>query len=277
MIATMQPLSPRKRRTYLFVLIALFFVIVPVVILYASGYRFKGEFGFVQTGGIFISVPRSEITVLMNGEVVGQSGVLRKTFYISDLPPGSYVMQAMREGYYPWHRTLIVQPRLVTDANVFLVSEDPELFELTVATTTSTTTRRIARELYNSYITAFNMAPPTTTPQTAQGALFVEQGDLYLRWLEAEQTPPSTFCLAPASCVQEIPIESGRPRTATAAFWRGGIVYTTLEGGVYVAEGDIRPTAVVAPLYPVRGATFRIIDGHLIIKDGNKLYEIDGL
>ena len=41
-----------------------------------------------------------------------------------------------------------------------------------------------------------------------------------------------------------------------------------------MTEGDVRPTEVFAPLYPVRGATFRILDDRLIVKDGKRLYEI---
>jgi len=273
----MQPLSPKKRRLYLYVLVALFFLCFPIVILYASGYRFKGEFGFVQTGGIYLSVSHGDTVISLNGEEIGESGILRKSFYISDLSPGSYVVQATQDEYHPWLRTLVVESELVTDANVLLLPLEPNILELTLATTTSTTTRRVSRVAYNEYLDAFDTPPSTTTPHTSQGALFIEGGNLFLRWLNTEDSPPSPYCLEPSFCVKEIAIETGRQRTAHTAFWGGGIVYTTLEGGVFMTEGDARPTTITALLYPVRGATFRIVDERLIIKDGNKLYEIQEL
>lgn len=273
----MQPLSPKKRRLYLYLLVGLFFIIVPIVILYASGYRFKGEFGFVQTGGIYLSVSQSGTAVSLNGEEIGESGILRKSFYISDLSPGSYVIQAAQEGYHPWLRTLVVESELVTDANILLVPLDPVIVELSFSSTAATTAKRVSREVYNQYLDAFDARPSTTTPHTSQGALFVERGNLFLRWEDANTSPPSSFCLEPSSCTREISIEIGRQTTAHTAFWGGGIVYTTLEGGVFMTEGDIRPTTITAQLYPVRGATFRIVDERLIIKDGNKLYEVSEL
>lgn len=273
----MQPLSPKKRRMYLYVLVALFFLLFPIVVLYASGYRFKGEFGFVQTGGIYISVSHGDTVISMNGEEIGESGILRKTFYISDLSPGSYVIQATQEGYHPWLRTLTVESELVTDAHVLLFPLEANIIQLTFATTTSTTTKRISRTEYNEYLDVFDAPPSTTTPHTSQGALFIENGNLFLRWSGTNDSPPSAYCKEPSSCTTEIAIETGRQRTAHTGFWGEGIVYTTLEGGVFITEGDIRPSTIAAPLYPVRGSTFRIIDDRLIIKDGNKLYEISEL
>jgi len=273
----MQPLSPRKRRIYLYSLILLFFVLFPIIILFAAGYRFKGEIGFVKTGGIYLAVPYSGALVSMNGEEIGESGLLKKSFYIGDLSPGAYILQVTREGDYPWHRTLIVESQLVTDADILLVSEDPDVVELSFDPKAATTTRHISKAAYDEYLLAFDEPAPTTTPETPRGILSLEQGNVFLRWTDIDNSPSSFYCTQPSKCVTEIPIETSKQNTIAVGFFGGGIVYATQEAGIFVTEGDVRPTEVFAPLYPVRGATFRIISGHLIVKDGKKLYEIQRL
>ena len=76
--------------------------------------------------------------------------------------------------------------------------------------------------------------------------------------------------------MSEIPIEQGKQTAVNAAPSRGGIVYATEEGGIFLAEADIRPTAVSVALYPRRGSESRIIGGKLIVKDGKDSYEIAG-
>ena len=66
-----------KRRVYLVGFVVLFFLCVPVVLLFANGFRFEGGAGFVKTGGIYISVPYADAVVSMNGEEVGTSGLLK--------------------------------------------------------------------------------------------------------------------------------------------------------------------------------------------------------
>ena len=46
----MQPLSKNKRRVYLIGFVALFVLCLPVVLLFANGFRFEGGVGFVKTG-----------------------------------------------------------------------------------------------------------------------------------------------------------------------------------------------------------------------------------
>jgi hypothetical protein len=81
----MQPLSPRIRRLYLFTFIALFFAILPLIILYADGWRYKQGFGFVRTGGVYVAVPYPDadvkLDVSLSAEAASSTG--RSTSAIS--------------------------------------------------------------------------------------------------------------------------------------------------------------------------------------------------
>ena len=272
----MQPLSKNKRRVYLIGFVALFVLCLPVVLLFANGFRFEGGVGFVKTGGIYISVPYADAVVAMNGEEVGTSGLLKRGFYIDDLTPGAYIIAVTREGFRPWYRTLVVEQTLVSDARALLIPEDIEAILLAYGTSTASSTRVISRASYNEYLAAFKLPVATTTPGFSGESIVIEGGNVFVRLTDEGALPTSNFCGRPSFCVSEIPIEQGKQTAVNAAPFKGSIVYATKEGGIFLAEADIRPTAVSVALYSARGSDFRIIGGQLIVKDGKDLYEIDG-
>ena len=283
----MQPLSKRRRRTYLYGLIAVFVVCLPLVMFYANGYRFKNGIGFVRTGSIIISVSESNAMVSLDGVEIGTSGFLRHNFYVDNLTPGAYQVLVTREGDHPWHRTVLVEQELVTDAQAFLIPVEITSVRLVdtvrvASSTIATTTMATSHATYESYRKAFLPSTATSTPIVAlhnptSEVITIKNGDVFVRWIDAGTIPPSRFCRGPSFCGTEIPIEKGSQQAINAKFFGGGVVYTTKEGGVFLSEIDIRPEPLSVQLYPVRGADFRIVGGHLIVKDGTALYEITGL
>ncbi len=264
-------------------LITAFFICLPVVMFYANGYRFKSGEGIVKTGSIIVSVSAADATVLLDGVEVGRSGFLRRNFYISNLTPGSYVIDVAREGDHAWRRTLVVEQEIVTDAQALLVSEEPEVVRLVDATKAASSTISIPHATYTAYLAAFNPPKKATTtplvvaPKMENETVEVENGNVVARWNNEEIIPPSHFCIRPSSCTNEVSVERGAAQATRAEFFDGGVVYTTKEGGVFLGEVDIRPAPLTVSIYAKRGADFRIVDGHLIIKDGTVLYEITGL
>lgn len=276
-----------KRRLYLYGLVLVFIVCFPLVIFYANGYRFKSGIGFVRTGSIIVTVSGSDAVVSLDGEEIGSSGFLRHNFYVDNLTPASYEVLVTHEGDHPWHRTLEVEQELVTDAQAFLVPLEITSVRLVDASkvassSVATTTNAVTHLTYESYRTAFSASNATSTlilalHTPASEVLALGNGNVYAQWTDTDTPPPSRFCLRPSLCSVQIPIEVGKQQAINAEFFGGGVVYTTKEGGIFLSEIDIRPEPVMVQLYPVRGADFRVVGGHLIVKDGSTLYEITGL
>lgn len=284
----MEPLPRRVRTTYLVVLGGLFALIIPVAILYATGYRLT-DFALTPTGGVFVVAPVPDAIVSVNGKQVGTTGLFIKSFYVDDLAPGAYVVSVAKDGYYPWAKTLNVEPSLVTDVAAFMVPEELITREIVVGTTTATTTRGVSRAERATMLAAFATTTRPTTillPQDAEEeapldekdgqGLFIENGNVVLRWLRNPDTTPSGFCMAPSSCAQEFLVESGREVATEALFYRQGALYRTAVGNIYYAETDSRPSPLSVKLYGRKGADFRIVSGDLLVKDGQSLYEISG-
>lgn len=275
----MKPLSPRKRRIYVWLFVLLFFVLVPLALFYASGYRYETGFGLVRTGGMYVSVPYDDASILLDGVEIGQTGFLNKSFYIDDLAPSSYEVSVSREGSRTWTRTLIVEPQVVTRAEVVLIPLSPKFVRLVRGGITSSTTRGVSGDVYDAYSAAFKRYATSTIGKTNEDIIaVVEEGNIniYVRWTDAERRPPDNFCRAPSTCVKELAIETGSETALSVALFDGGVVYATREGGVYFSEVDIRPTPVSAALYSRSGAGARALDDVLIIKDGSTLYEVEG-
>jgi len=273
----MRPLSPRRRRFYLFALTALFFISVPAALLYSSGYRYKSGFGLVKTGGIYLSVPYDDAVVSMNGEEIGTTRFLNKSFYIDDLAPSMYAVHVEREGDHPWYRTLVVEPQLVTRAEVVLIPESPEVIRLTRGGTTGSTTRSLSATLYDSYLKAFATAATSTEIRKSGTTLAatIVGGDVYVHWTDEERVPQDNFCAKPSSCVQSFLVEDGPQNSYSVSFFGEGVVYATRQGGIFFSEIDVRRTPVSVALYPRANADVRVVDDRLIIKDGNALYQIE--
>ena len=278
----MKPLSPLKRRVYLILFAALFCAVVPLALLFAGGWQYKSGYGFVQIGGIFVSVPVSNASITLNGKEVGVSGFFDRTFYLSDLAPSSYVLQVERDGYYAWSRTIVVEPQIVTVATVVMVPKDIRAMRLVPVTQTpvASTSRAVSAAEYRALLAAFDIAATSSVARggTVSGALLsVEDGDVLLKWPHEDRRPPDNFCGRPSFCASEIELEGDRPIATSAVFFGDGVVYATRTGGIFFTDPDIRPTQLVVPLYAHGGTDVRVVGGRLIVHDEDELYEIEGL
>lgn len=284
----MQPVSMRRRLVYLVLSVVAFMVTVPVAVFYASGYRLE-DFSLVETGGVYVSVSTSDAVVSINGKEEGTTSLFVRSFYVDRLNEDFYSVQVSREGYYPWTKKLKVEPSIVTDVFAFLIPQTLSLREIQIDTDdegVASTTRVVSQSEYNSLLKAFvatstlpSAKPSATSTPVATRAgveLYVEKGNLIVRWSRDSKAVPSSFCVEPSSCVYEFSIEKGKDTVKNAQFFLGGIVYATKESGVFLAENDVRPVPLTVPVYSRPGSDFRIINGELIIKDGTTFYEVSG-
>ena len=275
----MQPLSRTVRVTYLIIFSVLFTALIPIVILYAEGWRFSAGLGFYKTGGIYVTVPYTNVSVTLEGRDIGTTGLLQRNFYIDDLPPATYVIRASREGDYPWERMVVVEPQLVTDARVFLASMDPARTELVLSNTATSTGKAISGDVFEDYLAIFATSTHptgTSTPLDLRAGigLTIKNGELFARWIEVDRPLPSNFCLRPSRCLSEIALTRGADSVTHAVFYEDGVLYSTADG-VYYTEVDARPTPRLIAISDVPDADFRIIDGVLVLREGGKLFEVD--
>lgn len=99
-----------------------------MAIRFAQGYRFTlspDQQSMRSTGLLAANSFPTGAQVVVNDKLIGATD---DTFY---LEPGSYNVEISKDGYYPWKKTLEIQPELVVQTNAQLFRRVPTLTPLT--------------------------------------------------------------------------------------------------------------------------------------------------
>ena len=93
-----------RRIIYLFFM-AVFFIVLPFIILSATGYKFNSKKNVLQkTGIIFLETKPKEVNVYLNGQLVEQRTPVR----LKNLLPNKYEIMVSKEGYFTWQKKIDV-------------------------------------------------------------------------------------------------------------------------------------------------------------------------
>lgn len=116
----------RKRRIILAFSCLIFFILAPLLLLYAHGYRIDSHFRISKTGGLYVSSPMSGSEIFVKNNLEKTTNILQTGLFLQDLPEGAYQILVAKEGYWPWLKTLNVKESLVAEARAFLIPQNPE-------------------------------------------------------------------------------------------------------------------------------------------------------
>lgn len=116
-----------KRRLLYGVFVVAFVIAAPLLLLYASGYRYNDRIGIVQkTGAIFVHSNPQDVQIYLNGE---RKKNLGSELRITRLLPEEYDVRISADGYRDWNRMIMVRPFETTFLNhiqLFLNYSVPE-------------------------------------------------------------------------------------------------------------------------------------------------------
>lgn len=120
----------RIRRTITIAFFLFFFIVSPLLLLYASGYRYDFKRGtLLRTGNIFIEATDvKDATVYIDNKPYSE--LLNKKLFLKNLTPGDYTIRIEKEGYTTWEKKLRVDGTLTTflkDVVLFLTSKPVEI------------------------------------------------------------------------------------------------------------------------------------------------------
>jgi hypothetical protein len=163
-------MTPKKQFVYILGLFAVFLIVIPVIILYSSGYRLSDEFKIVKTGGIFISNNESGASVLLNGKLKKSAGILDKNMLVQNVKPGNYTVKVDKEGYRQWIKYVKVQEQLVEVCFPLLVpselksEEIPRYLPVEKTDTKKKGAKRPKPELNDEYTDFIDLVKKTRNP-----------------------------------------------------------------------------------------------------------------
>ena len=280
----MQPLSRKKRLSYLVLSCLLFVILAPSAILYAKGYRLTNSLQITRTGGLYVSVGLSGAQVYLDGVLVKETGRFQKGALIQNLKPGTYTIRVEKKELYSWEKTLPVFRETVTDAQTLMLPKEPEIIEILAKKETpkesSTSTKTIVAEKNPQYDLVVELFAPKKTASSTEEKIINKlsaenkDGKIVVTWLGEESSRPSFFCLG-ENCQEEILISS---KSGIGSFYfmpgRDDLIIFQTRNGIYVSEIDNRSEQNIQPVWEKWGLELRVSDNTIYIKDGKKYYTV---
>lgn len=209
----MKPLSSKTRRIYFIIFFTLFLLGIPLVILYAIGYRITATEGIIQTGGIFINNDSSAAEVYVNQELVERSGFFSRDYYIQDLIPGTFEVMVVEDEHQTWRKNFTVVPTLVTEADPFLLPVAPGKREVlpytipasVITTATGTINRPATTTATSSKITTANPEYQAVTALFATTTTYNSRLDIFLNAVTAINATTTDRVIATSTATSSEP------------------------------------------------------------------------
>ncbi len=130
----LKPLSMQNRRWVFVSMFGMFLVLVPLLVLYATGYRFnlfniEGTFRVV--GGLYITTDVGDAKIMLNEEPVEDVRIFQRAAYIQNVPDGIHDIYVEAPGSVTWVKKLPVFAHLVTEARSFNLPAVPQVHVIT--------------------------------------------------------------------------------------------------------------------------------------------------
>lgn len=115
-------MTKTTRRIIFYFLCAVFFISVPLVILYSMGWTLDWQnYTLVKTGGLYLKSIPPKAQIFLNNKEKNST-----PYFFSRLTPKTYWVKIILPDYYSWEKNLEVKPQLVTEArNIFLLPKNP--------------------------------------------------------------------------------------------------------------------------------------------------------
>jgi len=301
----MKPMSHTKRRVYLLGFSILFFILTPLVIFYAMGYRFGFVEKFVVTerGGVYVQTSIPGTDIYLDDELKDTTGIFNQEYLSQSIKPGRYFVRAVNEGYRTWEKYVQVDAQRVTSLYPFLVPEEfefEEILQVVEKPQQGTTTIDIAvNDVYKDFVSLFVLAEATTTKDliTASDVIDIEEGQdvikrvfgdvqvwydedeqqFYVEWLARGDFLPSYFC-ENGECINPFVFLKVTSPVTHFDFYPGRddvIIFAVENGSVNAVEVDKRPQQTSVEIYSNESGApvdFRLVGRDtLVIKDGEKI------
>lgn len=156
----MQPLSNKKRNRLFLLFGVVFLLSLPFLILYSTGFRFS-EKSLIKTGGLYVHKPLvADVSIALNDKPLNEkiTSFLQRYYFVQSLRQGEYKVQAEKEGYHAWQKTVPVLSQRITEVAPFLVPAESPFEEIpkNLETTKTTDSTTIPNPLYTNTVKLFN-------------------------------------------------------------------------------------------------------------------------
>ncbi|HEC33041.1 MAG TPA: hypothetical protein ENI63_02150 [Candidatus Kaiserbacteria bacterium] len=277
----MEPLSRKTRIFYLTILIIIFVILVPITLLYSSGYRLGDGFKLVKTGGIYVGLNESNAELFLDGKLVKKVGILKDGFFVQDLTPRVYYVVVKKDGYRKWEKILEVLPKRVSETSAFILPNNIPYTEIIPSSTaytealklfsTSTETQLIKSEYPEILATSTNIGKKIEDVKRKGNIVLWREGNsIYARWVNDNGNAPSYFCRENGVCDKEILINKKPVQFFDFHPKSNELLLFVINDVVVMTEIDPRIPRNIQTLFEAKGVKIRTQGDYIFIKEPTK-------
>jgi len=283
----MEPLSTRKRKIYFYGLTLVFVIVIPIVLLYADGYRLGKNWQLLETGGIKITSSEAGASYYINGKLKTEDSFLASTFFVQELRPREYTIDVKKDGFIPWEKKITVGKQIVSEGYALLLPE--KIDAVAVAPTMADSDgRQVSNPDFASATALFaasssdaltpdQMAASPEIPADARlrdsVAFWKDGSNLIAAWLGDQDEIPYFFCTD--ECHPAVAVATASSAVLSDDFYpdRNDAIIFSTAAGVYAAEIDQRDPRAILPICLGANSGERIAsDGTLYISKPDGTY-----
>jgi len=273
----MNPTSIKKRRIVLLFSFLVFIILVPVIILYTSGYRIDKNLHFRKTGGLYISAPLSGTKIFINEKEKGETSLLQGGVFLQNLSPSTYSVLVAKDKFWPWAKELEVKEGLVTEARAFLIATDPD-GEILLNDISKKDKNFPLKE---SEILKRLLLPISeklvVTDKNKDSKIFVDDSsNIWIEWLALNSPLPYYFCNN-QECTSPLLVLNSKFPIRNVDFYpsRNDVLIVAVQNAIYAIEVDGRGGRILQPIYKGANPVFELENKTLYILDGKTFIKLN--
>lgn len=270
----MKPMSVKKRLLYRVLLTLLFVTVVPILILYSSGYRIGDQLFLVKTGGMYIDTNKSGAEVYLNGEFVKEATIFKRGFFIQNLKPGTYDISVKKEGFSDWRKFVTVSPQKVSDMYSFVVPDEIDFEEIDKVEYFATTTSDTSKILPFATTTSNVVVKDVPVKERDGLVLWQYQNIIYSEWTKEEEIAPPYFCEEECNLLRAV---YGSPFPISYFDFYpddNKLIVLVVGNKVLISEIDNRSMQNVQKIYEGTDVDMRVHNNHIYIRDGEDYFRV---
>ncbi len=272
----MEPLSRKKRVSYLTLLVLIFIVLVPITLLYSSGYRLGEGFKLVKTGGVYIGLNEQNARLYIDGKLSKKVGILKDGFFVQDLTPRVYYVVIEKEGYRSWEKILEVLPQRVSETSAFvlpdsipyieLLPSEDSYIEATELFATSSVTTLLPEEYPELLATSTRIKKVEDVKRKGGVVIWKEDESIYAGWVNDNSNAPSYFCNG-GMCDNEILLSSGGVQYFDFHPQSNELLLFVVNDVLIMTEIDPRIPRNKQTLFKADGVEVRTVRSSILVKE----------
>jgi hypothetical protein len=289
-----------RKKIKIIIFTLLFIIIAPLIVFYANGYIFSNGWSLIKTGGIYVRSAPIGSEVYLNNSLVNKITFFNRDILIKNLTAGSYRIKVNKDGYNQWFKKISVSNNLVSDANVFMLSEKVETRIIPkYATSTSdvaTGSKKVKNQEYTETLSLFiatttkiskissttlidfknNLGTEKSPIMNSRLGLWREGGKIFVKWFGSNETAPKYLCDASMNCLASKLVFELPKEPSNISFLPGydGVIVVSTENLVFAVQIEDNPDKMIQILYNGKSPDFRLDSGLIYVKDGDTLAEI---